>query len=35
MGREYKCNKCGIKDEWNGRSLTIEIDHINQNSFDL
>ena len=25
---EYKCNECGIV-EWNGRTLTLDLDHIN------
>ena len=29
LGREYKCNVCGI-DDWNGRKLTLEIDHIDE-----
>ena len=26
---EYKCIICGIDDMWNGRLLTLELDHIN------
>jgi hypothetical protein len=30
---EYKCAVCGI-DEWNGRALSLHLDHRNGNSFD-
>lgn len=30
IGREYKCEMCGIK-EWNDNKLTLEIDHIDGN----
>jgi Zn finger protein HypA/HybF involved in hydrogenase expression len=30
---EYKCTCCGIK-EWNGKSITLEIDHINGDNTD-
>ena len=30
---EYKCELCGIS-EWQGKELTIELDHINGNSKD-
>lgn len=29
-----KCAECDISDEWNGKSLTLEIDHINGDSTD-
>lgn len=29
-----KCNECSIPDEWNGKPLVIEIDHINGDSTD-
>ena len=29
-----KCEECGIPDEWNGKPLTIEIDHVNGVSTD-
>ena len=29
--REYKCSCCGIN-EWNGKSIVLEIDHIDGNS---
>ena len=25
---DYKCNSCGI-DQWNGKSISLELDHIN------
>lgn len=28
-GREYKCEKCGLKAEWEGKKLTLQVDHIN------
>lgn len=28
------CAECGIGDEWNGKPLTIEIDHVNGNHKD-
>ncbi len=30
---EYKCNECGVC-EWNGRDITLQMDHINGNKFD-
>lgn len=27
-GREYKCEGCGVGDNWNGKPLCIQIDHI-------
>jgi len=26
---EYQCTECGLGDEWNGKLLTLELDHIN------
>jgi 5-methylcytosine-specific restriction endonuclease McrA len=26
---EYKCQCCGIKDEWNKQKLVLQLDHIN------
>ncbi len=26
---EYKCRECGIEETWNGKPLTLELDHIN------
>src|SRR6266581_689551 len=31
---EYKCIKCGIIDEWNGKLIKLDIDHINGNPAD-
>lgn len=32
--KENVCECCGIKAEWNGMPLTLQLDHINGNSFD-
>jgi predicted RNA-binding Zn-ribbon protein involved in translation (DUF1610 family) len=32
-GVEYRCKNCGIN-EWNGRPIVLEIDHINKNVLD-
>ncbi len=29
VGRAYICEECGIGDAWNGRPLTLHVDHIN------
>jgi hypothetical protein len=29
IGRPLRCEGCGLSDEWLGRKLTLEIDHIN------
>jgi DNA-directed RNA polymerase subunit RPC12/RpoP len=29
VGVPYKCNTCPLANEWNGKPLTLEIDHIN------
>jgi transposase-like protein len=38
LGREYRCEGCGLKDEWVGKNLVLHLDHINgdkyNNSFD-
>lgn len=26
---EYKCQSCGLSDNWNGKPLTLQLDHIN------
>lgn len=31
---EYKCCECGNTGEWNGKVLSLELDHINGNSED-
>lgn len=33
-GREYKCKECGLKDNWNGKPICIQIDHINGDTLD-
>ena len=30
-GRQYKCEWCGIADRWNGKDITLEVDHIDGN----
>jgi conserved domain protein len=29
VGFEYKCDSCGIKDSWNGKPLTLQVEHKN------
>lgn len=31
---EYKCSLCGNEGEWNGKPLTLQLDHINGNHTD-
>ena len=33
LDHEYKCNHCGIS-EWNGKHLSLELEHINGNNRD-
>lgn len=33
-GIEHKCNKCGIPPMWMGNTLTLDVDHINENWLD-
>ncbi len=30
-GVEYKCVKCGVGNSYNGKKLTLEVDHIDEN----
>lgn len=30
----YECVDCGCTDEWNGKPITLQLDHINGNAFD-
>ena len=32
--RENKCAICGLPGEWNGKPLSLQVDHINGNHFD-
>ena len=32
--KEYKCVECGISNEWNGRQLKLQLDHINGDNRD-
>ena len=29
IGRPLKCEECGLENEWNGKPITLEIDHKN------
>lgn len=31
---DYKCQECGLNEEWNGKEIILEIDHINGNRVD-
>ena len=31
---EYKCSICGLEPIWNGKKLTLTLDHINGNNTD-
>jgi predicted RNA-binding Zn-ribbon protein involved in translation (DUF1610 family) len=33
-GRPYLCEGCGLDDSWNGKPLTLHVDHIDGNSLD-
>jgi predicted RNA-binding Zn-ribbon protein involved in translation (DUF1610 family) len=33
-GIEYRCEKCDVADQWNGSSLTLQVDHRNGDTFD-
>jgi hypothetical protein len=30
----YKCSSCGIGEEWNGKPLTLEIDHVDGKAYN-
>lgn len=30
-GRDYKCERCDVKDTWCGEPITLEVDHIDWN----
>lgn len=34
IGREYKCETCGLGDAWNNKKITLQVDHINGVSYD-
>lgn len=34
IGRKYECVECGLGPEWNGKKLTIQVDHINGDKYD-
>lgn len=31
---EYRCSWCGLEDEWNGKRITLHLDHIDGNSYN-
>jgi len=33
-GVKHQCVDCGIVDQWNGKAIKLEIDHINRNPVD-
>jgi predicted RNA-binding Zn-ribbon protein involved in translation (DUF1610 family) len=33
-GIPYRCKSCGLTGMWNGKSITLQIDHLNGNSLD-
>lgn len=33
-GRAYRCQACGVADQWNGRPLTLHVDHVNGQFLD-
>lgn len=34
IGREYACEDCGNKGEWNGKKIALQIDHVDGNHFN-
>lgn len=34
LGREYKCESCGLPAEWQGKPLVLQVDHINGDGLD-
>ncbi|MCI0387871.1 MAG: HNH endonuclease [Acidobacteria bacterium] len=34
IGREYRCADCGLSGFWNGKELTLQVDHINGDKHD-
>ena len=33
-GVEYKCSECNLADSWNGKPITLQVDHISGDRFD-
>lgn len=33
-GKKYNCECCGNNGNWNGKKLTLQVDHINENKKD-
>ena len=33
-GTPYTCSECSLEPTWNGKSLTLQVDHVNGNRFD-
>lgn len=34
LGRDYVCAECGMSPEWNGKPLTLQVDHIDGDRFN-
>lgn len=34
IGRNIKCEKCGLKNKWNKKEINLQIDHINGMNWD-
>jgi hypothetical protein len=34
LGRDYRCESCGVRDSYNGKALVLEVDHINNDWLD-
>jgi hypothetical protein len=34
IGRKYECEECGLGDEWRGKKITLQVDHINGINYD-
>lgn len=34
IGREYKCEECGLMDMWNNKKITLQVDHVNGINYD-
>ncbi len=34
VGRKYACAECGLEASWNGKQLTLQVDHLNGHKHD-